>query len=40
MLVYKQWIYAPNKKSTYKAVEGMLQYIASRDGVELNNFEK
>ena len=40
MLVYKQWIYAPNKKSTHKAFVGMLQYISMRDGVELNNFEK
>ena len=35
-IVFKQWLYAPNKKSTPKTVTNMLQYIATRDGVELN----
>lgn len=34
-VVFKQWIYKPNVKGTPKAVAGILQYIATRDGVEL-----
>lgn len=40
MLVYKQWIYSPNKKGTAKAIVGMVKYISTRDGVEFNEEEK
>lgn len=37
MVVYKQWHYNASKKSTPKAAAGMMNYIATRDGVELAN---
>ncbi|WMJ24295.1 MobP3 family relaxase [Paludicola sp. MB14-C6] len=36
-VVFKQWIYKPNKKGTPKAISRMLEYIATRPGVELGN---
>ena len=36
ILVFKQWLYQPNLKSTPAAVNGMLRYIATREGVVPN----
>ncbi|MDF2567879.1 MAG: hypothetical protein K0R90_1335 [Oscillospiraceae bacterium] len=36
-LVFKQWIYQPNRSGTPKAISGMMNYIATRPGVELNS---
>ena len=36
ILIFKQWLYQPNLKSTPAAVNGMLRYIATREGVVPN----
>lgn len=36
MLVFKQWLYSPNKRSTAKVLNKMINYIATREGVELS----
>lgn len=38
-VIFKQWMYKPNLKSTAKAVGGMLKYIATREGVALDYIE-
>lgn len=37
-IVFKQWIYKPNKISTPKTISRMMEYIATREGVELSSF--
>ncbi len=38
-VVFKQWIYKPNKSGTPKAISRMMEYIATREGVELGSID-
>ncbi len=38
-VVFKQWIYKPNKSGTPKAISRMMEYIATREGVELGSLD-